>query len=212
MTNEIHLQRAADAEVLDGDPGGTIALLADRAGTLTSNRSFMRAGSAGAPPHRHQRSAELFFVLDGALEVLLDDRIVTLEQRRPARRARRHARTPSPRPPTATPTSCSSSRPAPPASDYYRLLDRAYRGEAQWSEIAESSERFDNHYVESPLWQDALAREGEPLPRGSIAGGPHAASSGRRDLNSGPHRPERCALPGCATPRGDQQSSRPACR
>src|SRR5439155_12579010 len=25
--------------------------------------------------------------------------------------------------------------------------------------------------------------------------------SGRRDLNSGPHRPERCALPGCATPR-----------
>src|SRR5436305_11118103 len=25
--------------------------------------------------------------------------------------------------------------------------------------------------------------------------------SGRRDSNSGPHRPERCALPGCATPR-----------
>ena len=26
--------------------------------------------------------------------------------------------------------------------------------------------------------------------------------SGRRDLNPGPHRPERCALPDCATPRG----------
>jgi hypothetical protein len=26
-------------------------------------------------------------------------------------------------------------------------------------------------------------------------------SSGRPDLNRGPHRPERCALPGCATPR-----------
>ena len=25
--------------------------------------------------------------------------------------------------------------------------------------------------------------------------------SGRTDLNRGPHRPERCALPGCATPR-----------
>ena len=25
--------------------------------------------------------------------------------------------------------------------------------------------------------------------------------SGRPDLNRGPHRPERCALPGCATPR-----------
>ena len=28
-----------------------------------------------------------------------------------------------------------------------------------------------------------------------------STSSGRRDSNSGPHRPERCALPGCATPR-----------
>src|SRR4051794_23388921 len=27
------------------------------------------------------------------------------------------------------------------------------------------------------------------------------AKSGRPDLNRGPHRPERCALPGCATPR-----------
>ena len=31
--------------------------------------------------------------------------------------------------------------------------------------------------------------------------------SGRRDLNRGPHRPERCALPGCATPRGGAESS-----
>jgi hypothetical protein len=28
--------------------------------------------------------------------------------------------------------------------------------------------------------------------------------SGRPDLNRGPHRPERCALPGCATPRCGQ--------
>src|SRR3954470_18353170 len=36
-------------------------------------------------------------------------------------------------------------------------------------------------------------------------GADHASSpqplSGRPDLNRGPHRPERCALPGCATPR-----------
>ena len=35
-------------------------------------------------------------------------------------------------------------------------------------------------------------------------------SSGRSDLNRGPHRPERCALPGCATPRGARQYSRAA--
>ncbi len=31
--------------------------------------------------------------------------------------------------------------------------------------------------------------------------------SGRPDLNRGPHRPERCALPGCATPRCVQYST-----
>src|SRR4051794_10104142 len=35
------------------------------------------------------------------------------------------------------------------------------------------------------------------------------AKSGRPDLNRGPHRPERCALPGCATPRGTPVSHRP---
>ena len=29
----------------------------------------------------------------------------------------------------------------------------------------------------------------------------HEKNLGRADLNRGPHRPERCALPGCATPR-----------
>ena len=42
--------------------------------------------------------------------------------------------------------------------------------------------------------------------------GPQAtatAKSGRLDLNQRPHRPERCALPGCATPRGDSFCQEP---
>ena len=156
MTNEIHLQRAADAEVLDGDPGGTIALLADRAGTLTSNRSFMRAGSEGAPPHSHRHSAELFYVLDGALDVLLDDRIVRLGRGDllvvPA--GTTHAFAP---PADRDADVLFVFTPGTARSDYYRLLDRAHRGEASWAEIAESSERFDNHYADSPLWKQALA-------------------------------------------------------
>ena len=34
---------------------------------------------------------------------------------------------------------------------------------------------------------------------------PAGNQSGRPDLNRGPHRPERCALPGCATPRCRRQ-------
>ena len=44
----------------------------------------------------------------------------------------------------------------------------------------------------------ARLRQKNGLLRGSSQ---EAYQSGRRDLNSGPHRPERCALPGCATPR-----------
>ncbi len=36
-----------------------------------------------------------------------------------------------------------------------------------------------------------------------------AALSGRPDSNWGPHRPERCALPGCATPRRVREYSTP---
>jgi hypothetical protein len=46
---------------------------------------------------------------------------------------------------------------------------------------------------------------GRGICREGIARSPHAPlprQSGRPDLNRGPHRPERCALPGCATPRG----------
>lgn len=151
MTNEIHLQRAADAELLDGDPGGTIALLADRAGTLTSNRSFMRAGSAGAPPHRHRRSAELFYVLEGALDVLLDDEIVTLEQGDllVVPPGVTHAFAP---PADRDADVLFVFTPGTARNDYYRLLDRAHRGEAPWAEISETQERFDNHYVDSPAW------------------------------------------------------------
>lgn len=77
------LVRAAEAEALESDPGSVITLLADTditGGLLTSNRSLLRDGSDGAPPHYHERSAELFFMLGGALQVLLGDQVVTLQQ------------------------------------------------------------------------------------------------------------------------------------
>ncbi|MGI5366169.1 hypothetical protein [Streptomyces iakyrus] len=42
-------------------------------------------------------------------------------------------------------------------STYLRLLGRVMRGEADPQEIKDSSERFDNHYVDSPVWREALA-------------------------------------------------------
>jgi len=152
-----HLLRAGEAEVLDGDPGSVITLLADTdttGGRLTSNRSLMRAGSEGAPPHFHERSAELFYMLDGRLDVLLDERIVTIE--------RGDVLVVPPGLPHAfaPPADCDADvlfvfAPGTARSDYFRLLDKAHRGEASWELITGTQERFDNHYVESAAWSAA---------------------------------------------------------
>jgi mannose-6-phosphate isomerase-like protein (cupin superfamily) len=160
MTQHIdaaHLQRPAAAEILDGDPGSLITLLADpehTGGRLTSNRSLMRAGSEGAPPHYHRRSAELFFVLGGRLTVLLDEDIVTLE-------AGDLLVVPPGMPHAFAPTADTDAdvlfvfTPGTARFEYFRLLDRAHRGEARWELISETQDRFDNHYVDSPIWREA---------------------------------------------------------
>src|SRR5687768_12046335 len=77
------LVRAAQAEVLESDPASVITLLLDpehTGGVLTSNRTLLRSGTDGAPPHRHTRSGELFFVLDGALEMLVGEELHILRK------------------------------------------------------------------------------------------------------------------------------------
>ena len=154
------LTRAADAEVLDGDPGGTITLLADAgatAGALSCHRSTFRAGADGAPPHRHARSHELLHVLAGALEVLVGDEVTVLRAG--------DLLVVAPGTPHAFAAAPASDAevlfvfaPGVPRAEYYRLLDRVHRGDAQPHELIDSQERFDNAYVESAAWPPA--REG----------------------------------------------------
>jgi quercetin dioxygenase-like cupin family protein len=149
------LVRATEAEVLSGDPNGVITLLADVDG-VTSNRTTFRDGADGAPPHFHTKAAELFFVLEGRLQVLLGEDVIFLE------------RGDFLLVPPHTPHAFAAAEgrdadvlfvftPGMDRFDYLRLLDRVYRGEADPKEIGESSQRFDNHYVDSPAWRAARA-------------------------------------------------------
>jgi mannose-6-phosphate isomerase-like protein (cupin superfamily) len=147
------LVRAADAEVL---PASGITLLADAAGTggvLTSNRSFLAEGSDGAPPHFHTGAAELFYVLDGALDVLLAEEIVTVT-------ANDLLVVPAGLPHAFAPARGSAAdvlfvyTPSKPRFDYYRLLERLYTGDADAAELTGTQELYDNHYVDSPVWRD----------------------------------------------------------
>jgi len=145
------LVRAADAEVL---PASGVTLLVEAEDTdclLTSNRSWFAEGSDGAPPHFHSGAAELFFVLGGALEVLVDEEIITVTANDllvvPA--GVTHAFAPAP---GRTADVLFVYTPSKPRFDYYRLLERLYTGAADAAELAETQDRYDNHYAESAVW------------------------------------------------------------
>lgn len=147
------LVRADQAEKLTADPAAVVTLLADLDG-LTSNRSTFLDGANGAPPHFHTRASELFFVLDGTLQVLLDQDVITLE--------RGDFLVVSPRTPHAFGAAEGADAdvlfvftPGMGRFDYYRLLDRVQRGQADPAEIRASQDLYDNHYVDSPAWQAA---------------------------------------------------------
>lgn len=152
------LVRASDAEVLASTPGSVVTLLTDSdvtAGALTSNRATLRRGIDGAPPHFHTKATEMLFVLDGSLQVLAGDEVLILDEGDTfiAPPLLPHAFAPAP---DSDADVLVVFTPGMDRFDYYRLLDQVSRGEASLAEIEQSQQRFDNHYVESPIWREAL--------------------------------------------------------
>lgn len=153
------LVRAAEAETLQDGPTSLITLLADSDSTgdaLTVNRATLAAGSPGAPPHFHTRAAEAFFIIDGSMLMLLGDEVTTLHKGDflvvPPRLP--HAFAPAP---GVSADALVVFSPGMARFDYYRLLERVYRGIADVSELGANSKRYDNHYFDSPRWREALA-------------------------------------------------------
>ncbi len=151
------LTRGAEAETC-ADPSSVITLFADSDSTadgFTSYRSTFAEGAVGAPAHFHTKATELFFVISGSLLVLLDEEVTVLE-------AGDFLAVPPHTPHAfAAAPGCEADvlfvfTPGMGRFDYLRLLGRVMRGQADAKEIAESSERYDNHYVDSPAWRAAL--------------------------------------------------------
>ncbi|QDY81014.1 cupin domain-containing protein [Streptomyces qinzhouensis] len=153
------LVRADEATTLQDGATSLIALLADASdtgGALTANRAVLKKGSPGAPAHFHTKATEMFLVLGGTVRFLLDDQVLTLRTGDFL---------------TVPPTVPHAFAPAPGEEgnllvaftpgmqrfDYYRLLERVYRGEATVQDIRDSSEQYDNHYFDSPVWTKSLA-------------------------------------------------------
>ncbi|WP_404818441.1 cupin domain-containing protein [Streptomyces triticiradicis] len=153
------LTRGDQAETC-ADPSAVMTLLADSAqtdGAFTSYRSTFEPGTAGAPAHFHTRGWELFFVLGGSLQVMLGEEVTLLSPGDflavPPNTP--HAFRPAPDSATGADVLCVFT-PGMDRFDYLRLLGRVTRGEEPASRLAETSERFDNHYVDSPAWRALL--------------------------------------------------------
>ena len=147
------LIRAGEAETLSASGVTLLADVTDTGGHLTSHRSIFQPGKEGAPPHLHREAAEVFFVLGGSLRVLTGKKLVELNQGD-------YLLVP---PNTPHAFEAAGNEPAEvlfvltnakPRFGYYRLLESAYRGETDWAEVAKTSDLYDNHYIESPTWQN----------------------------------------------------------
>ncbi|MFF9145921.1 cupin domain-containing protein [Streptomyces sp. NPDC014861] len=151
------LTRHDEAETC-ADPSSVMTLLADSDRTadgFTSYRSTFAEGAVGAPAHFHTKATELFFVISGSLRVLVGEEVTVLHAGDflavPPHTPHAFAAAPG-----STADVLFVFTPGMGRFDYLRLLGRVVRGEADFQEIADSAEKYDNHYVDSPVWRAAL--------------------------------------------------------
>src|SRR5215510_4932559 len=158
---KIVLVRAAEAEVLGGGLM-TTRLLADSDstdGAISANRTLLRQGAGGPPAHYHAGSTEIFFILGGSLQALAGDRIVKLNEG-DFLVIPRHMPHAFAAPPRADADVLIIQAPElKKRFEYLRLAERAIKGQASPQEILDSQERFDNHFLDSPIWREARRME-----------------------------------------------------
>jgi quercetin dioxygenase-like cupin family protein len=146
--------READAEVL-GQATVSSLLLADSdktGGALSIMRTTMKAGIEGARPHTHHTSAELFYLLDGELQLLTGSQVITAGKGDlvvvPPDMAHAFAT-----PPDHSADLLIVQAPGLPRFGYFRLVERLMRGEATLEEVLATQDLYDNHFLDSPTWR-----------------------------------------------------------
>ncbi|MFF4550279.1 cupin domain-containing protein [Streptomyces sp. NPDC001435] len=151
--DETVVVREAEAEVIGRAPT-TVRLLADSGstgGALSTQRVTLTQGADGASPHRHDGSAEMFFVLDGAAELLCAEQVVTAGPGDlvvvPPGRPHAFAAVPG----------CDADlliviTPGVERFEYFRHLRRVALGEDTPESLVGVQDLYDNHFLHSPAW------------------------------------------------------------
>jgi quercetin dioxygenase-like cupin family protein len=150
--------RDADVEVV-GSPQAKVRLLADSSatgGALSTVRVTLATGADGARPHRHDHSAEMFYVLDGVVEVLSGTEVVKagpgdvivvpplLPHAFSAERGR-------------TADLLIVIAPGVERFEYFRKLTRVAQGKEPLEGLREVQELYDTYFLSSPEWERVRA-------------------------------------------------------
>jgi mannose-6-phosphate isomerase-like protein (cupin superfamily) len=148
--------RGEQAEVV-GRPPTQIQLLADSSatgGALSTVRITLGKDADGARPHRHKGSAEMFYVLEGAVEVLSGTDIVKAE--------RGDLLVVPPDLPHAFAAARGKSAdllvvitPGVERFDYFRKLERIAYGKEPPESLRDVQELYDTYFLTSPEWDAA---------------------------------------------------------
>jgi mannose-6-phosphate isomerase-like protein (cupin superfamily) len=150
--------REGDAEIVGV---GTVIgrLYADSSatgGALSSQRITLLRGAGGATPHHHTGSSEMFYVLSGAAEMLTDERVVTAQEGDlvvvPPGTVHAFAAAPA-----ADADLLIILTPGRERFEYFRHLQRIASGAAPLESILDVQDLYDNHFDDSPAWQQAMA-------------------------------------------------------
>ena len=154
--DESVIVRAADAEVVDLSPSVT-RLLADSSstgGALSTHRVTLAGGANGARPHRHDGSAEMFYMLDGAAQLLSGEQVVTAERGDLV----------------IVPPGLPHAFAAAPGHDadilivitpgverfeYFRHLERIVHGKVPPESLLDVQELYDPYFLSSEAWEKA---------------------------------------------------------
>ncbi|MGW1544447.1 cupin domain-containing protein [Streptomyces sp. NPDC002309] len=146
--------RAAEAETIEDDPDAVFSLLADSSacgGALSTLQVTLAAGTDGAPPHLHRHSAEMFYLLDGAAEILSGDDVVTAERGDlvviPPDKPHAFAATPG----TGADILIVIT-PGVERFEYFRHIQRIRLGEVDRESLLEVQDLYDNHFLSSEAW------------------------------------------------------------
>ncbi|NJP44574.1 cupin domain-containing protein [Actinacidiphila epipremni] len=163
--------RSAEAEVIGRAPT-TVRLLADSSatgGALSTQRVTLVDGADGARPHRHDNSAEMFYVLDGAAQLLSGEETLTAERGDlvivPPGRPHAFAAAPG-----TDADLLIVITPGVERFEYFRHLQRIGLGEATPESLLEVQEVYDTYFLQSQAWEAERKRAAGQAPVRTVYG------------------------------------------